>query len=46
VSYRDDLPFLTASEQARLLRRGELSAVELVDVYLDRIQGLDGPLNS
>jgi amidase len=46
VSYRDGLPFLTAFEQAGLLRSRELTSVELVDVYLDRIERLDGPLNS
>jgi len=38
--------FAPALEQARLIKRRELSPVELVDTYLDRIERLDGKLNS
>jgi amidase len=41
-----DLAFLPAVEQADLVRRGEVSPVELVDVYLRRIEALDPELNS
>ncbi|HZK52097.1 MAG TPA: amidase family protein, partial [Actinomycetota bacterium] len=41
-----DVEFLPALEQARLIRDRELSPVELVDVYLDRIGRLDEKLNS
>src|SRR5712671_7659192 len=38
--------FLTIAEAARLIEKRELSPVELVDSRLDRIQRLDGRLNS
>ena len=41
-----DLAFLPASEQARLVRDGEVSSVELTELYLDRIEWLDPALNS
>jgi amidase len=41
-----ELAFLPATEQARLIRARELSPVELVTLYLDRIQRLDGEVNS
>lgn len=41
-----DLPFLSATEQARLVREGEVSPVELVETYLSRIEKLDGELNA
>jgi amidase len=40
------LAFLPALEQARLIREGELSPVELVQHYLDRIERLDPELNA
>jgi amidase len=46
VPNRDGLAFLPASEQAQLLLDREITSVELVDVYLERIERLDGPLNS
>ena len=33
-----ELPFLPATEQARLVREGEVSPVELVEIYLERIE--------
>ena len=42
----DDVAFLSAAEQARLVAAGELSAVELVETYLGRIERLDAPLRS
>src|SRR5207247_8520637 len=41
-----ELAFLTATEQARLIRRREVSPIELVDVYLERIGRLDPQLNA
>jgi amidase len=41
-----ELAFLPATEQARLVRRREVSSVELVELYLDRIARLDPELNS
>src|SRR5260370_11844955 len=38
--------YLTIAEAARLIEKGELSPVELVDSRLDRIARLDGRLNS
>jgi amidase len=41
-----DLPFVSALEQARLVREGEVSATELVELYLERIDRLDPQLNT
>jgi amidase len=41
-----DLAFASAIEQARLVRSGEVSSVELVELYLDRIARLDPELNA
>jgi amidase len=41
-----ELAFLSAVEQARLVRRGELSSTELVRHHLERIDRLDPRLNS
>ncbi len=41
-----DLAFLPATEQARLVRDGEVSAVELAELYLERIARIDPELNS
>jgi amidase len=41
-----DLAFTSASEQARLIATKEISPVELVTLYLERIERLDGLLNS
>jgi amidase len=42
----DELAFLPAVEQARLIREGEVSPVELVQLYLDRIERLDPELGA
>lgn len=42
----DDLLRLTALEQAALLRRREISSVELATIYLDRIERHDRKLNA
>jgi len=41
-----DLAFAGAAEQARLIAAGEVSARELVQTYLDRIERLDSQLNA
>ena len=41
-----DLAFLPATEQARLVRAREVSSLELVRLYLERIERLDPQLNS
>ena len=42
----DELAFLTATEQADLVRRGTVSPAELVELYLGRIERLDPELNA
>ena len=37
----DELAFLSATEQADLVRRGEVASAELVELYLERIERLD-----
>jgi amidase len=46
TSDRADLAFAAATEQARLVREGEVSARDLVELYLDRIERIDGQLGS
>ena len=41
-----DLAFTSATEQARMIREGEISPVELTDMYLRRIEKLDPEINS
>jgi amidase len=41
-----ELAFLTATEQADLVRRGEIKPVELVETYLERIERLNPELNA
>lgn len=41
-----DLAFSSAITQAQLLRQGEITPLDLVQVYLDRIAALDGTLAS
>jgi amidase len=41
-----ELPFLSAVEQAQLVRDGKVSSVELVELYLERIARLDPELNA
>jgi amidase len=40
------LAFLPALEQARLVREGQVSSLELVQLYLDRIERLDPDVNA
>ena len=41
-----DLPFASVLDQAALVRRGHVSPLELVDLYLERIERLDPQLNA
>jgi len=41
-----ELPFLTATELAQLIKSREVSPVEAAQAYLDRIESVDGQLNS
>ncbi|HLE99950.1 MAG TPA: amidase [Gaiellaceae bacterium] len=41
-----ELAFLPATEQAQLVREGDVSSVELVETYLERIARLDPQLSS
>jgi amidase len=41
-----ELAFLSATEQARLVQAGEVSSVELTELYLERIERLDPTLNA
>ena len=41
-----EIPFLSASELARLIESGEVSPVQATEAYLQRISEVDGRLNS
>src|SRR5262245_13297860 len=41
-----DLAFTSALDQAEMIRHGDVSPTELVDGYLERIERLDGALDS
>ena len=41
-----DIPYLSATELSGFLRRKEISPLEAVDAYLDRIEQVDPKLNS
>src|SRR3954467_3068558 len=43
---RDDLAFAGVARQAELVRAGEVSSRELVELYLGRIERLDPELNA
>jgi amidase len=43
---REDLAFAGAARQAALIRRGEVSSRELVELYLERIERLEPELNA
>ena len=43
---RSELPFLSAAELGRLIRAREVSPVEATEAYLERIDRIDGRLNS
>ena len=41
-----DIPFLSATQLAQLIRSKEVSPVEATQAYLDRIEAVDGQLNA
>jgi amidase len=41
-----DLPWIDALGQADLVRRGELTATELVEAAIGRIEAMNGQLNA
>ena len=43
---RGDIPFLTATELSRLVKKRDVSPVEAVEAYLERIEDLDPKLNA
>src|SRR5918992_2228006 len=43
---RDQLAFAGVARQAAMVRRGEVSSRELVELYLERIQRIDPELNA
>ena len=43
---RSELPFLSVAELGRLIRSREVSPVEATEAYLERIDRIDGELNS
>ena len=43
---RSEIPFLSASELSRLIESRQVSPVEATEAYLDRIDAVDGQLNS
>ncbi|MDY6764631.1 MAG: amidase [Halobacteria archaeon] len=43
---RDDICFTSATELARKIRGGELSPVEVLDAYLDRIESREDEINA
>jgi amidase len=43
---RDDLAFVGVARQAELVRSGEVSSVELVELYLERIHRIEPELNA
>jgi len=45
-SLADDTRWLDATAQAELVASGEVSAVELADAAIERIERLDGELNA
>ena len=43
---KQDIPFLTAAALSKLIESGDVSPVEATEAYLDRIEQVDGKLNS
>src|SRR5919106_5434337 len=43
---RDELAFAGAARQAEMVRRGEVSSLELVELFLARIERLEPELNA
>ena len=45
-SVQTSIPFLSASDQITAMRRKEISALELLELYLDRVERLNGKINA
>jgi aspartyl-tRNA(Asn)/glutamyl-tRNA(Gln) amidotransferase subunit A len=43
---RTDIPYISATELAELIRKREVSPIEAVEAYLERIESLNGKLNA
>jgi len=43
---KQDIPFLSATQLSRLIQSKEVSPIEATEAYLDRIEQVDGKLNS
>jgi len=43
---RADIPYISATGLSHLLRKKDVSAVEAVEAYLERIEALDDKLNA
>ena len=43
---KQDIPFLSAAQLSRLIQSKEVSPIEATEAYLDRIEQVDGKLNS
>ena len=43
---KKEIPFLTATDLSKLIESKEVSPIEATEAYLDRIQEVDGSLNS
>lgn len=46
VMKKADLPFLSATDLAGLIKSGEVSPIDAAEAYLDRIEDVDSKLNS
>jgi Asp-tRNA(Asn)/Glu-tRNA(Gln) amidotransferase A subunit family amidase len=43
---RTDIPYISATELAEFIRKREVSPIEAVEAYLERIESLNGKLNA
>jgi aspartyl-tRNA(Asn)/glutamyl-tRNA(Gln) amidotransferase subunit A len=43
---RTDIPYISATELAEFIRKREISPIEAVEAYLERIESLNGKLNA
>ncbi|MBI06682.1 MAG: hypothetical protein CMM54_06850 [Rhodospirillaceae bacterium] len=46
AAVQTSIPFQSASEQIAAIRRKEVSALELLEIYLDRVERLNGKINA
>jgi Asp-tRNA(Asn)/Glu-tRNA(Gln) amidotransferase A subunit family amidase len=43
---RTDIPYISATELAEFIRKREVSPIEAVEAYLERIESLNGKLST